>query len=210
MTWTLSASAFESLLTALHTDRARAADRYEALRARLVKFFEWRGCAQPQDLADRTIDRVARRLAEGAAITAADPFQYFHGVALNVLKEHWRAPDRTHEPLDDADPPGSATENPAERDARAAERTEHEQRLECLERCLDALPPESRVLVARYHLEISTARMDARRTLAASLGIPLNALRIRAFRLRQTLERCVVSCEGKQGAPHEMSERIRH
>jgi len=197
MTWTLDAPAFESLLAALHSDRARAADRYEGLRARLLKFFQWRGCAQPQELTDATIDRVARRLAEGAAITAADPYQYFHGVALNVLKEHWRAPDRAHEPLDGLGPRPSTAEDPAVRMRADEERNERERRLECLEQCLNALAPESRSLVSRYHLGAGAGRIDTRRELASALGIPLNALRIRAFRLRQTLERCVVACSAK-------------
>jgi DNA-directed RNA polymerase specialized sigma24 family protein len=191
--WTLSPAAFDGLLAALDPDRDRAAAEYERLRARLVKLFTWRGCVRPDEYADRTFDRVARRLAEGAEIHLRDPYGFFHGVALNLLQEYWREPSAQWTPIDAA-PNHAALAQPAavENDDAADHREAH---LACLDRCLGELRPEGRQLLARYH-PAESDHIAARRTLAEELGIPLNALRIRVFRLRAALERCVSGCVG--------------
>jgi DNA-directed RNA polymerase specialized sigma24 family protein len=198
MTWSLTRPAFEELLAALDADPVRAAEKYERVRQRITKLFEWRGCHIADELTDRTFDRVARRLSEGATITAADAYLFFHGVALNVLREHWRAPARAADPLRPDDPRLAVVDAPAAAESAAA-RIEHERLLERLASCLDALPPESRRLVAAYHLR-ANGQIAARKAMAADLGVPLNALRIRVFRLRQALERCVAGEEPVRGA----------
>ncbi len=198
MTWTLTGPAFDDLLAALDADRVRAADTYERIRQRLTKLFEWRGCLNADELTDRTFDRVARRLSDGATITTADAYLFCHGVALNVLREHWRSPARRADVIlpDDSRLVALDASRAAE---SAAARIEHERLLDRLASCLDALPPESRRLVAAYHLR-ETGQIAARKAIAADLGLPLNALRIRVFRLRQALERCVAGGEPVGGA----------
>ena len=88
--WSMTQKAFDLLLAQLDSDRDAAGERYQRIRDKLISFFRWRGCATAEEYADRTIDRAARRLEEGAEITARDPYLYFHGVALNVLREHWK------------------------------------------------------------------------------------------------------------------------
>jgi DNA-directed RNA polymerase specialized sigma24 family protein len=198
VTWTLTPSAFEDLLGALDADRSRAAEKYEHIRHRLTKLFEWRGCLNADELTDRTFDRVARRLSEGATVTTADAYPFFHGVALNVLREHWRSPTRAAGAIL-ADDPRLVALDASSAAESAAERVEHERLLDRLASCLDALPPESRRLVAAYHLR-DNGRIAARKAIAADLGVPLNALRIRVFRLRQALERCVAGEEPVRGA----------
>ena len=51
----------EALLKFLDPDRERAGERYETVRSRLIRLFEWRGCSSPEDLADEEI--LARLLA---------------------------------------------------------------------------------------------------------------------------------------------------
>jgi DNA-directed RNA polymerase specialized sigma24 family protein len=198
VTWTLTGPAFDDLLAALDDDRVRAADTYERIRHRLTKLFEWRGCLNADELTDRTFDRVARRLNEGATVTTRDAYLFCHGVALNVLREHWRSPARAADAIIAEDPRLVAVD--ASRAAEsAAARIEHERLLDRLASCLDALPPESRRLVAAYHLR-ENGQIAARKAIAADLGLPLNALRIRVFRLRQALERCVSGGEPVGGA----------
>lgn len=198
MTWALTGSAFEALLAALDADRTCAAEQYERIRHRLMKLFEWRGCLNADELTDRTFDRVARRLSEGATVTTTDAYLFFHGVALNVLREHWRSPTRAVDVIL-ADDPRLAVIDASSAAESAAARIEHERLLDRLASCLDALPPESRRLVAAYHLR-ENGRIAARKAIAADLGLPLNALRIRVFRLRQALERCVAGGEPVRGA----------
>jgi DNA-directed RNA polymerase specialized sigma24 family protein len=180
---------FERLLQVLGPDRETAGVRYETFRRKLVRFFEWRGVRTPEELADETLDRVIRRLAEGEEIRSDDPGAYFHGVARNVLREHWdREKRRKDEPLGDHEP---ADTTETRDDPAAAER-----RLFCLERCLGRLPPETRQIVLRYYTDEKRAKIDGRREMAEALGIGLNALRIRMFRLRAGLDTCVRGCVG--------------
>src|SRR5712692_1447912 len=90
--WVLTPEAFEKLLACLDPDRERAGAKYEEIRHKLLKLFQWRGCTAAEDYADRTIDRVARRTLESREPRLEDPYRYFHGVALNVLREYWREP----------------------------------------------------------------------------------------------------------------------
>jgi hypothetical protein len=59
-----------------------------------------------------------------------------------------------------------------------------EQRLECLDCCLHELKPEQRELVVEYYRDAKRQKIDRRRELAARLGISMNALGIRAWRIR--------------------------
>src|SRR5688500_17000622 len=92
--WVLTADALDALLRRLHPERERAWQEYERIREKLCKFFKWGGCPDPPEFADRTIDRVARKIMEGSELRIRDPYPFFHGVARNVLKEHRRAPTR--------------------------------------------------------------------------------------------------------------------
>jgi DNA-directed RNA polymerase specialized sigma24 family protein len=190
----LSREAFDRLLLFLDADRSRAGEKYERLRQRLVSFFRWRACVDPEHYTDRTIDRVARRLLEGAELRVTDPYVYFHGVALNVLREHWREPGRKLLPLDGVGGAGLPATDPAEVQRQEAERLEMEQRLDCLGGCLDHLPAGQRQLIVIYHQGDERARIVARRELARQLIIPMNALRIRVYRIRRALEACVEEC----------------
>lgn len=69
-----------------------------------------------------------------------------------------------------------------------------EREYECLERCMQKLTPDNRQLVLQYYQEEKRAKIDHRRQLAEQLGIALNALRIRAHRIRASLQECVQTC----------------
>jgi DNA-directed RNA polymerase specialized sigma24 family protein len=187
-TWALSRESFERLLSVLDADPQKAAERYETLRRKLTKLFQWRGCARPDELADATFDRVARRLEEGASVAPGDVSAYLHGVAVHVAQEHWRDAARER-----ALPEQVAALNaarPALPDAR------RERRLDCLDECLAALPASSRTLLQRYHAE--GAQIAARKALAREQGASPLALRLRVFRLRTALAACVRACEGRK------------
>ena len=168
----LTQSSFDRLLFSLDPDRDRAGEQYEVIRRKLVKFFECRTSPNPEDDADETISRVARRIEEGEAIQNLPA--YFYGVARLVLLE-------------------AAPAMQPEEDAAG----EEEARLGCLQRCLEALPGTSRELLVSYYLGDKGGRIRQRHQLAANLGIPMNALRIRMHRLRATLEDCVTRCLGQ-------------
>jgi RNA polymerase sigma factor (sigma-70 family) len=178
----LTPDEFEALLAQLDPDRRRAAEMYEHIRRRLIRLFEWRGCAFPEDLTDETFNRVARRMAEGVK-PQSDPYAYFCGVAHLLYKETLRRASRVHNALESGNWPPQSFEEDEEPSDR---------RLECLRRCLSLLPEDQKDLVLRYHQGENNIRN--RKSLSTELGIPMNALRIRVHRVRRKLEDCVQAC----------------
>src|SRR5688572_7932468 len=83
----LRPSDFESFLHRLDRDRESAGRKYEDLRRKLIKFFEWNRCFPAEDLADETLDRVARRLVR-EDVGHVLPFAW--GVANHVRQESGR------------------------------------------------------------------------------------------------------------------------
>jgi DNA-directed RNA polymerase specialized sigma24 family protein len=61
----------------------------------------------------------------------------------------------------------------------------------CFERCLAELPADGRALILEYYAAEGRLKIDGRKRLAAALGLSDTALRNRAQRLRDRLERCV-------------------
>jgi DNA-directed RNA polymerase specialized sigma24 family protein len=59
---------------------------------------------------------------------------------------------------------------------------------------MQKLTPQNRDFVIQYYQEEKRAKIDNRRELAERLGIALNAVRIRAHRIRATLHECVRQC----------------
>jgi DNA-directed RNA polymerase specialized sigma24 family protein len=68
------------------------------------------------------------------------------------------------------------------------------QRLDCLHRCISRLEDQERMLITAYYKEEQRSKIDSRKMLAESLGISLNALAIRACRIRDKLEECIQKC----------------
>jgi DNA-directed RNA polymerase specialized sigma24 family protein len=177
----LSAESYQKLLGVLDPDDpARAARNYDRVRRRLIRLFEWRGARFPEDLADETMTRVARRLAEGVEIRSEDPFRYFCGVAHMVFKEELREARKWQE--------GELVEQTGI-DPRAEE--PEDDRMVILQECMGALPDDHQRLILDYHEGEKRRRIENRRRIAQGLGIPLNALRIRILRIRGKLEKCV-------------------
>lgn len=180
--WVLTREALDQLLMRLDTDRERAGEQYERVRRKLVKFFEWRGDESAAEHADETINRVARKVAEGEQIHHLD--SYFGGVARLVWLESLKAREKERTALDQLPSPPSIV----------ADCDEAEPRLVCFETCLHGLAADSRALIVEYYQEEQRAKIERRKELAARLHIPLNALRIRAHRIRVQLEECVAEC----------------
>lgn len=178
---TLTAESFERLLSAFSPDREIAGEQYELVRLKLVRYFELRMGANPDDLADEAIDRVARRLAEGERIASPEIMRYVYGVARNVLHESWKTQLRRQRSL-------------AAVPSLESESDELEIQAGCLRKCLDSAPAQNRDLLLQYYRDIGKPKIDRRAAMAKQLGIPLNALRIRIHRMKGELQRCVERC----------------
>jgi len=185
--WTLTPEAFERLLSSFDQDRERAGQKYEILRRKLLEFFEARGSHAPDEHADETLNRVARKLDEGEAIENLN--NYCYGVARFLLMEASRG--RAKEPiaLDDDHAAFGAIEEGDEQ-----LRLERERRLDCFEECLRKLPGETRAFIVEYYREEKGLKIEQRKLLATRLNTTLNALRLRASRLRRELGTCINSC----------------
>ena len=182
---------FEALLGRLGADRESAGQRYEQLRRRLVSIFEYRRCQHPEELADETLDRAAKRLLEiGSAFAGSDPASYVYGVAWNVARESFRRPAPFQLPEGwEGQRRGSDT-LPDEHDEKGAA---------CLEGCLQRLAASERDLILSYHQDEKSARIRRRSELARELGLSPNALRLKIHRLTARLRDCVVDCIGQRG-----------
>ncbi len=174
--WDLTRESFEALLAWLDPNREVAGQKYEDIRTRLIKIFACRGCYEPEDLADETINRVTNKLEEIEATFIGERARYFYGVANKVHLEYLRKRPA---------PPLPAVANTSE---------EAERRYRCLDLCASKLTPENRELVFQYYQEEKRAKIEHRKYLADRLGIAVNALRIRAHRIRKSLQDCVSEC----------------
>ena len=178
--WVLTQESFDRLLSALDPDRERAAEQYEALRQRLLRFFEWQGVTAAEDCADEVLDVVARRLGAGEA------FQNLHafcaGVARVVLLAHRRTQIERESRLRHI--AGDTAQQVWHADQR-------EREIRALEDCLDRLPDGGRDLMLAYYRAGPPGLIRNRRQLADRLGVPPGALRVRAHRLRLQLAQCM-------------------
>ena len=184
----------------MDSDINRAGEKYEHLRCGIVKYFQSRGCIPAVDLADDTINRVARKLAQGAEIGDESFASYFYGVARNVFHEHLRSPDRNPVPVDSLPPHQHPAGNPIELIERRDEYNKLEAQLACLDACAESLPPETRKMILSYYEGKQRARIENRRRLAEGLGVPMNSLRIRVHRIREKLETCLLNCLARSAA----------
>ena len=177
--WSLTKDAFDRLLAALGSDRENAGYQYLRIRRDLVRLFEWRGCLTPDDYADETMNRCARKIAEGEQIR--DITTYSIGVARMLLREMSRDRSRLARSLD---------EIPELRSAWSENAVDMETRVESLRRSLARLSEEDRHLILNYYEGDKSEKIRRRKMLMETLGIPASTLRMRALRVREKLQEC--------------------
>ena len=123
-------SQFDELLKWLNADRDQAALAYENIRSRLIGIFARKGAEFPEELADETIQRVTKRVAEIGPNYEGDPAYYFVGVARLVFLE---SVNKKSTPMAPVEPP-------------AVDQVEREH--QCLQSCLKQIPdPRQRIIL---------------------------------------------------------------
>jgi DNA-directed RNA polymerase specialized sigma24 family protein len=174
--WILTQELFDELLSWLNSDREQAGQEYEDIRRRLIKLFTCRHCAEAELLADETINRVANKVKDikDTYVGARPP--YFYAVANKVHLEY------LSKPLPPPPPPPMHNSEEIERE------------YDCLEQCMQKQTLANRKLVLEYYRGEKKAKIDHRKSLAEQYGIALNALRIRAHRIRTALQECLENC----------------
>ena len=175
---------FDEILDWFNPDRDEAANIYVQLRNDLTKIFAWNQCNDPDGLTDEVFDRVARKVHDLRQNFEGDPRLFFYGVARNLIKE---SPKRIKKQvsLEDTDLP--APEATVEDESATL-------REECLHSCLQKLSPEKRDLILGYYAKEKQAKIDQRTELARQQGISVETLRVRVYRIRGTLEKCIERC----------------
>jgi RNA polymerase sigma factor (sigma-70 family) len=185
--------AFDRLLEWLDDGVDSHGSMYLEMRRRLVSYFDRRNRPTADDLADETLNRIAGTLEKDGAIAIRPPARYCYTVAKCVLLENLRR--------EQAQLRLRGTISSCELSTTGARRLEpeesvkiREQRLECLERCLQELNPDQRALVVAYYRDERRQKIERRRDMAKRLGITMNALSIRVGRIRTALEASVETC----------------
>ena len=188
---------FNRLLEWLDDGVDSGGERYLEMRRRLVSYFDRRNRGSAEDLADETFNRISRTLEQSGAIAVRPPARYCYVVAKFVLLEDFRR-ERKHVHLEEwRTAPGSRSSTLAlAGPTDSAVGREH--RLDCLDRCLERLPPAQRELIVDYYRDVRRQKIERRRALAERMGITMNALGIRALRIRDTLTACVKGCRPDQ------------
>jgi len=173
----LAQESFDHLLACLDQDRNRAGEVYEDLRRKLLRFFERRNCDFPDSYADETLDRVIRRIHEGAVIPNIE--NYCYGVAQLLLREAVRERTKRQEALWRLESIHKHSETSEEMESL----------LTWLEKAMQSLSAEDRGLIIAYYQANKEEKIERRKRLAEQLGMSVNALRIRAYRIRAELQK---------------------
>ena len=192
---TLTSDSFQRLLNWLDQGTNSDGQKYLEMQRRLVAYFDRKNLSNFEELADETLNRVARRLEEKGEIESDTPAQYCYVVARFVLMEHLRATQKD-KVIVEAVRRDSLNQDAAENYVND-EQDLKEKMLNCLEKCTLQQDLTSQKIITQYYVGKERVKIENRRALAASLNITTNALSIRACRLRDKLEACVRQCIGK-------------
>ena len=96
--WSLTAHGFHRLLSWLDEGANSDGQKYLEMRRRLVAYFDRKNCSAPNELADETLNRVARRLEEENVTDSEPPAARYCYIKLgNILHTAtpWLLPVRT-------------------------------------------------------------------------------------------------------------------
>lgn len=160
-----------------------AGERYEVIRAGLIRIFIAKGFSDPEDLADETINRVMIRLPDIRDSYVGDPARYFWGVARYIILEAIRRREIATEEIPIAWNPVVHIDDTTE----------------CLRRCLKFLPTDKRELILDYYIYEGKDKIENHRIMASELDITKGALRTKVHHIRNKLEKCVLQCTAKLG-----------
>ena len=158
----------------LEPDARSTEEGFRQCRLKLIKFFAWRRCEDPDNLADETVSRLLKNVRAGQEISSDNPYSYVYAIAVNVFKEYVRAKKKGAS-LTDLDEARHVVVPPTTDD--------------CKKQCFEQLSREKRELLLRYYLDD-----DEPNHIASDHGLSLNALRLQVHRIKQGLRRCCEDC----------------
>ena len=193
--WTLTAESFDRLLLWLNPDRNLAGKKYEEIRLGLIRRFRQLGRPDSEELANKTFDRVAKKLPAVIDEYVGEPEPYVFTIAYNIYREDLRKPIMLS--LANYNFSQSTLPNPDEV-------LEKDQLNDCLQECLRQLSESNRNLITLYYRGERWDKIKRRKELAELLGIKLTNLRLRAQRIRTTLKNCILDCMERKASEREV------
>ena len=177
---------FNNLLDRFSSDAEEAGKKYEQIREGLIKYFYYRGCLDPETLADETINRVAAKLS---GIRFDEKFvlaNYFYSFAANIYLEDCRERKKyvliENENLEFL----GADEGAPEEKNNVLQA--------CMEKCLAGCAPSESSLLMKYYGFGRDERAEQRKILAAKQSISVEFLHTKVSRLRKSLRVCLKKC----------------
>jgi DNA-directed RNA polymerase specialized sigma24 family protein len=173
-------TAFDKLFQLLEPKAQSIEEGFQQCRFKLLKFFAWRRCEDPENLADETVNRLLKNVAAGQEILADKPYSYVYAIASHVFMEYLRAKKKSGVIIDIDDMQEMAVPEVVD---------------DCQKQCLEQLSNEKRELLARYYLDD-----DQRDDIAEEQGLSLNALRLQVHRIKHGLRRCCEDCRKHSGS----------
>ena len=179
---------FARFLIWLNPDPDSAADAYNDFQRRLTVYFLGRGCGMwAEDLASQALDRTAQKFQNGCAIEDREPGKYLFQVAGFILLEHFKKPRVT--PLA---PDMLITVQPVE----------DKPEVRCCKGCLAQLSEEDRNVLQDYYQGFKQGEPKRiRGDVASDLRLQRGTLRVRVFRLKQNLLKCMAKCAQRDPLP---------
>lgn len=185
----ISNEEFEALLGWLAGDSDDAGLEYEKIREGLKRFFHFRGCSDPENLTDETINRVAKKIETLDFSQNKSKITIFQGFALNVYREYVREIKKEVQLIPEI--PFRANVNDEMED-------DPENNQACLENCLKNLTKSDRKLILQYFSKEKGAKIEFRKKIAKNNKITPNALHVRVFRIKNELRECIKDCKKRE------------
>lgn len=174
---------FDALLNWFSPNRDEAGAKYEEIRNGLIRYFNFKGCTEAENLADETINRVARKFSTFNLENDHKHITYFYGFAANIYKESRKKIEQVE--LD----PNLRAEPDDIQEINSKEITH-----QCLDGCLGKLSSEDSRLAVQYFCKEKSAKFEHRRNLAEDFKLKMGALHVKVHRLKATLRHCVENC----------------
>ena len=176
---------FEALLNWLSNDDEEAANEYEKIRGGLVRYFRYKGCSYCDELADETINRVARKIEQLDLSTGSKKSTICYGFAYNVFREYLRDNENKNVQIENE----TTIEDKSKKYEVSVEKD-----FDCLEKCLSKLDIKQKELLTTYFSKEKSEKIILRKKIADELGITPNALHVRVYRIKNIVKKCIEKC----------------
>ena len=180
---------YSAFLSLLSKDSEVAEKQYFIIRTKLIRFFEKKWLMDSKELADETLFRAVLAISKKNE-TPQNIEAWCMGIARNVAYESFRRNSKVDSQTVLANQAAPQPEDPPDN-------TQDNCRRDCIMRLK---PDDQRFIIAYYTCKTTNqskglpAVRACRRKLAEIMGISETAMRQRAHRIRETLDKCVNAC----------------